>query len=272
MTPSTAGTRAATSVEHPRIASAEVDRAGAPEVIRETVRQDAAVPAAAPLGVVRLEKFDSTLYFLDEREIAYLKSSIDQEYARDPALSTLALLFDILELRTEAPIREEVIEILTDFLPELLSGGQFESAAHLISGVREVSRGAAELTESQKNALDRMRASISRPQALAQLFHALDGGGVEPTPESMGVLLRELRPAAIRQVLAWSARLSDPDTRHAVALALDSFFTEWPLGLSRMVNAPERDVVQAGLELIDILKTGHSYQVLNLPRFDLAYH
>jgi hypothetical protein len=244
----------ATKGQHPRIATPEPERTGSRGVIREAVRQDAAAPAAAPAGVVRLEKFDSTLYFLDDREIEYLKSSIDREYARDLALNTLSLLLDILQLRTDQAVREEVIGILSDFLPDLLGAGRFEAVAYLISGVREVSREAIELTDPQKDALDRLRASISRPRALAQLFYALEGGAVAPTPESMGVLLRELRPVAIRQVLAWSGQLSDPGTRNAVVFALDSFFTEWPLALSRMVSAPERGVVQAGLDLASRLK------------------
>lgn len=237
-----------------RIASASSGRTGTPDVVRETVRQDASAPSIGMSGVVQLEKFDSTLYFLDEREIEYLRSSIDREYARDLALGTLSLLLDILELRTEAGVRDEVIGILADFLPELLREGRFEAVAYLVSGVREVSLEAEALSDPHKEGLDRLRASISHPRAISQLFHALEGGAIAPTPESLGVLLRELRPAAIRRVLTWGDRLSDPRARGAVAEALDSFFTQWPHSLSRMVAAREREVVQASLALASRLK------------------
>jgi hypothetical protein len=235
-----------------QIASARPDPEKAPELLRESVRRDAA--ESPPSGVVRLESFDSTLYFLDEREIEYLKSSIDREYAQDLAVNAITLFLDILELRSAPSVREEVIAILSGLLPDLLASGNFEAVAHLVSGIREVARDAVELTETQKEALDRLRGSISNPRAIFQLFHALEAGGLAPTPESMGVLLRELRPDAVRQVLGWSDQLSDAGTRDAVVSALDSFFTAWPLSLVRMLTASERDVVQAGLSLAGRLK------------------
>jgi hypothetical protein len=218
-----------------------------PAAVREAVRVDAAAPSRQ--GIVRLEKFDSTLYFLDDMEIEYLKSAVDRVYLQDLASNVVSLLLDILELRSDAETREEVVGVLEDLLTHLLAEGRFEAVARLVAGVRESSRVAAGLTEAHKQRLDRLRASISQPRALSQLFHALEGGGVHPTSQSMGALLRELRPEAIRQMLAWSERLSDAAVRAAVVGALDGFFNEWPQALSRMIQAPERDVIQAGLQL-----------------------
>lgn len=222
-----------------------------PEAVREAVRRDV---STSKDGIVRLEQFDSTLYFLDTREIEYLKSAIDREYSQDLAINTLRLLLDVLESRPEEEVREEVIGILRDFLPELLGGGRFEAVATLLSGAREAARAAVDLTAPQKEALDRLRASISTRKALSQLFHALEGGAVAPSAESMNVLLRELRPTAVREVLTWGEKLTESHTREAVVDALDGFFSEWPHGLSRMLNAPESDVVRAGLRLAGRLK------------------
>lgn len=246
--PAAAGPRAA-----PRITSTVPGAPASPDVVRETVRQDAEADDSER-GIVRLEKFDSTLYFLDEREVAYLKGAIDREYGQDLALNSLGLLLDTLELRSAADVRREVIDVLDDFLPELFSVGKFEAVALLIAGLREAARKAVDLTDAQKDALDRIRASISEPKAVSQLFHALEGGAVAPTAPSMGILLRELRPGAVRQVLAWSVRLGDLDTRASVVEALDAFFTEWPHSLSRMMNTPEREVIRAGLKLAARLK------------------
>lgn len=70
-----------------------------------------------------------------------------------------------------------------------------------------------------------------------------------PTADSMGVLLRELRPGAVRLLLAWSDQLTVPETRAAVVTALDAFFTRWPHSLARIVGASDREAVKAGLEL-----------------------
>lgn len=240
------------SGEGPAVAPSQPP-AATPGALREAVRADAEAPPASQ-GIVRLEKFDSTLYFLDDNEIEYLKSAVDRVYADDLSISAVSLLLDILELQREPEVREEVIGILEDLLTHLLANGKFEAVAHLVGGVREAAREADGLVEKRKSRLDRLRASVSQPGPLRQLFHALEGGGVRPTPESMGALLREMRPEAIRQVLAWSDRLSDRETRAAVVAALDAFFTEWPHALSRMLQTPDRDVVEAGLDLAARLK------------------
>jgi hypothetical protein len=223
------------------------------DAIREAVREDAAEEQRRR-AIVQLEQYDSTLYFLDEREIEYLKSAIDREYTQDHAKNALALLLDTLQLRPDQDVRREVVEILADLLPHLLSEGRFDAVAYLVGEVRRVGHDAPDLRPEQKEALDRLRASVSEPRAVVQLFHALDGGGVRTTAESMGVLLRELRPQAIRQVLGWSELLGSPEAKRAVSAALEAFFSEWPHALSRMLDAEEREVVHAALGLAVRLK------------------
>jgi hypothetical protein len=250
--PDSTATATGTAPAGPRIAPSPSAPTASPHSVRETVRSE--VATAPDRTVVRLEEFDSTLYFLDQREIEYLKSAIDREYNRDLALGALEVLLDVLELRPESAVRSETIGVLRDFLPELLGAGRFEAVARLVEGVRDASRNAVDLTTSQKEALDKLRGSISQPGALSQLFHALEDGAVAPSTESMDVLLRELRPDAVREVLTWTNRLGNDATRPAVEGALDSLFTEWPHCLSRMLDSSDREVVLAGLDLAGRLK------------------
>jgi len=55
---------------------------------------------AAPMakGVVALDDFDSTLYFLDEKEISYIARELQEEYRRDVHGSSLNILFDVMEI------------------------------------------------------------------------------------------------------------------------------------------------------------------------------
>lgn len=221
--------------------------------VADAVRRDAAEPDRTR-GIVQLEKFDSTLYFLDKSEIEYLKAAIDREYSQDLAANVLSLLLDTLQLHSEPDVRAEVLEVLENLMPHLLGTGRFDAVAFLVSGARLVTQEAPDLTPTQKEALDDLRTSVSSPRALSQLFHALDDGGIRPTAESMGILLRELRPGAIRLVLSWSERLGNLDTKAAVVDALDAFFTRWPHALGRMLNAGERDVVYSALDLAHRLK------------------
>jgi hypothetical protein len=76
----------------------------APEALRAEVRADAEEEDDGR-RVVQLEKFDSTLYFLDQREIEYLRGAIDRHSAQDHSRSALDLLLDILQLRSEPEVR-----------------------------------------------------------------------------------------------------------------------------------------------------------------------
>lgn len=65
-----------------------------------------AVPAAEtappgegpPPGFVRMEDFESTLYFLEPREVSYLQEELKREYSEDQRRHAFSILLDIVEL------------------------------------------------------------------------------------------------------------------------------------------------------------------------------
>ncbi len=210
---------------------------------RRALRSDAT--AKDRRGTVRAEDFDSTLYFLDQKEIEYLKASIDQEYDREPAHDVVTLLFDTLEARSEPAVRAEVLDVLSGLLPQLLGTGRFDEVAYLSAEARRVSQ-SADLGE-HKDALERLRFGVSEPATLAQLFHALEDGGVRPTADVLWTLMREMSPDAVRRVLVWPERMSNLEAGSIVTQAVDAFFRHWPLALGRMLGAEDRTVVHAAL-------------------------
>lgn len=220
--------------------------------IRDSVREDASM-AEKKRGIVQIEAFDSTLYFLDQKEIEYLRTAIQREYSQDHAQDVLELLLDILQLRSEPEVRDEVIGILTTLMPYLLGTARFASVAYLTREIRALP-GITNLEPQHKEALDALRASVSETHALAQLFHVLDHGAVASTPETLGVLLRELSPDALRTVLVWIGQLDQPDAKVALIKAVEGFFTEWPHALSEMLSARDRTVVHRALGIANKLK------------------
>src|SRR6185312_5342880 len=60
-------------------------------------------------GIVNMADFDSTLYFLDDREIEYLQEEIKREYEQDLRTNVVAVLLDIFEAQTDPEIRAEVL-------------------------------------------------------------------------------------------------------------------------------------------------------------------
>ena len=179
--------------------------AGAPRSVAGVVEEEA--PPSA--GVVRAEDFDSTLYFLDEREIEHLRDAVNREYAQDLRLNVLAVLFDVLELQPYPTVRAELISILESFLPYLLGAGGFLAVAYVLREVRAILQRARELLPEQRKTLEELPARLSQPEALSQLLQSLDEAASHPAAEELGELFAELRPEALPTLLSWLPRVTN---------------------------------------------------------------
>jgi hypothetical protein len=140
----------------------------APEHIQESVVSD-----TRP-GVVSLDDFDTTLYFLDEKEIDYLRDGVKNEYSRDLRPSVLALLLDIFEAQWDVAVRDEICEILDGFILHLLSASQFRAVAYLLREVGVTLGRAKELKPEQRAKLEALPSRLSAPEALSQLLESLE--------------------------------------------------------------------------------------------------
>jgi hypothetical protein len=159
--------------------------------------------------MVRADEFDTTLYFLDEREITQLRDEVNREYAQDLRRSVLAMLFDVMELQPFPTVRAELISILDSFLPYLLGAGDFLSVAYVLREVRTVLQRARELLPEHKKALEDLPGRLSQPEALSQLLTSLDEAAAHPSPEELGELFAELRPEALPTLLSWLPRVTN---------------------------------------------------------------
>jgi hypothetical protein len=196
----------------------------------------AAVEEEAPprTGTVRTDEFDTTLYFLDEREIAQLRDEVNREYAQDLRRSVLAMLFDVMELQPYPTVRAELISILDSFLPYLLGAGDFLAVAYVLREVRAVLQRARELLPEHKQALGDLPARLSQPEALSQLLQSLDEAAAHPSPEELGELFAELRPEALPTLLSWLPRV----TNQRLKVVLEQ-------SLQRLASAHAPDLVGA---------------------------
>ncbi|MGE5927532.1 MAG: hypothetical protein ACM357_09270, partial [Gemmatimonadota bacterium] len=132
--------------------SEPIERQGEPpdataEARRAQVEEEA---PPKPKGIVDLEDFDGTLYFLDESEINYVIDAVKHEYARDVRSGAIALLFDIFELEQAPAVRDEIIAIIETFFPNLLNQGEFRVVAAVLRELRGMAAGARELTADQQ--------------------------------------------------------------------------------------------------------------------------
>jgi HEAT repeat protein len=200
------------------IEKGETIPAATPTDVRHAVQEEA--PPKRD-GVVSIEDFDTTLYFLEDKEIEYLRQEVDREYSQDLRRNVLSMLFDLLELQTYGTVRAELISITENFIPYLLGAGDFRSVAFVLREARTVLQRARELIAEHRQALEALPARLSQSEALAQLLQSLDEATVHPSEEELSELFQELRAEALGTLMAWLPKLTNEQVRELVQRAAE---------------------------------------------------
>jgi hypothetical protein len=166
-----------------------------------------------------MEDFDTTLYFLEDPEIDYLKKDVEREYSQDLRRNVLSMLFDLLELQTYGTVRAELISIVENFIPYLLGAGDFRSVAFILRETRAILQRARELIPEHRQTLQGLPTRLSQSDSLSQLLQALDEATLHPSQEDLSELFQELRPEALSMLMSWIGKLHDPYVRDLVQAA-----------------------------------------------------
>ena len=169
-----------------------------------------------PEGMVDVEDFHSTLYFLDDWEIEYLTGEIDQEYQQNLRAKVLEILFEVFELQQNTKVRGEIISIIDSFLPHLLGVGDFQSVTLVVRRLRKLLDGTQELTPDHRQAITTLPVKLSNPTALGQLIQSLDDAAVQPTKGDIAEFFGELGPHVLDTVLAWMPKLTNERVRETL--------------------------------------------------------
>ena len=230
---------------------AENQAAPSPDQVRQGVQQEV---RDKPEGIVSVDDFDSTLYFLDDDEVAYLNGEIEREYSHDIRRNVLSMLFDILEVQANPPGDGEIIAIFHEFIPYLLGAGDFASVAYLLGEARVILERVPQLAEEHREALARFPANLSQPDTLNQLLQSLDEAEEPPADEDLSALFGELTPDAIETVLSWLPRLKNATAKDVLTRAMGRLAPSNPQAVGRALGSPENTVVIGALQLITQLK------------------
>ncbi len=177
-----------------------------PTTVRRQV-EDEAPPKRE--GLVSIDDFDTTLYFLDDKEIEYLHKEVEREYAQDLRGNVLAMLFDLLELQTYGTVRAELISIVENFIPYLLGAGDFRSVAFILRECKVILQRARELIPEHRQVLEALPTRLSQADALSQLLQSLDEATSHPTEDELSELFGELRADALGTLMGWLPKLSN---------------------------------------------------------------
>jgi len=167
-------------------------------------------------GLVSVDDFDTTLYFLDDKEVEYLHKEVEREYAQDLRRNVLAMLFDLLELQTYGTVRAELISILENFIPYLLGAGDFRSVAFILRESKVILQRARELIPEHRQTLTTLPTRLSQADALSQLLQSLDEAAGHPTEEDLSELFSELTADALGTLMGWLPKLHNERVRDLV--------------------------------------------------------
>jgi hypothetical protein len=195
-----------------------------------------------PPGVVNLDAFDATLYFLEESEIEYLRGEIRNEYQSDLRRNVLGVLLDIYESQADPRTRAEVLAYVNSLMVTLLVAGHYSGIAYLLRELRVCAERAPGLTDADKEALHSVSGKLSEPESLAQLLTALDERADLPPEEDIEALFEQLRPTVLGAVLGWLGRLQSVRVRALLEKAADRLAAANTSELIRLINSPETDV------------------------------
>jgi hypothetical protein len=234
-------------------AEAQETPADAVEAARE--EEAAGGTAAAPSGVVSMDDFDATLYFLDDAEIRYIREELEAEYAMDLRAAVLNKLFDILELQPDPRVRSETMGIINKLLLHLLAAARFDTVAYLIRESRTVLDRARELEPALRQELQALPQRLSAPETLGQVLQQLDDSPTLPAAADLDLLFSELSASALAPILSWLGRVREPALRTLLAAAAERLAASGTAELVRLIGSADEAVAAEAMRRAGALRT-----------------
>ena len=206
-------------------------------------------------AVVNMQDFDATLYFLDDKELEYLRDEIEREYASDLRFNVIAILFDIYEAQQSPAIRAEISELVENLMLMLLASGQLRAVAYLLAETQIVAKRAPGMTPEQIERLGRLPERLSAPEPLSQLLQALDEAADLPPQEELADLFEQLSAPALETIFARIARMQNAKVRPLVEQAADRLASSNTAEMVKLILSNNRDVAREAVRRAGAMKT-----------------
>jgi hypothetical protein len=226
-------------------------------------------PAQAEAGlqstnssIAKLDDFDATLYFLDDREVEYLQGEIRREFSTDLRPAVIASLLDIFEAHKDPTVREEICGLLDYFLLILLSTAQYRNAAYLLREASVTAGRAPEILDPQKQRLTQMGELMSDPKPLGQLLQALEESPLRAPQMELDELFGILQPRALETILSWIGRSNNPQLKMLLELAATRLASTHSAELIRLIGSDDEAVVMEAIRRAAALKSAAAVPAL----------
>ena len=194
--------------------------------------------------------FSPTRYALEPEEKEQLKRALAAEMARDVRHDVLAALFDRLE-DPELPERKsEILKILRELLPSLLSRGAIEPVAGILEELAALRGESGLLDEIHERECDDLLDDLSSVETLEELVHALQDGTVDVPVEVLGRFLNFLRAGALPVLLEAAEREEVPGLKDTLRGAVHGIARENPQALLALLEHENPVVTSGAVRLI----------------------
>ena len=157
------------------------------------------------------QDFSPTTYALEPEEKADLQRALAAEMSRDLRHDVLAALFDRLEDPEYPDRKSEILKILRELLPNLLSRGALESVASILEELSMVRAEPGVLGKMHLRECDDLLDDLSSAETLEELVRALQDGTIDVPVDVLGRVLKFLRPGALPVLLGAAEQEGIPD-------------------------------------------------------------
>ncbi len=242
--------------------SVESTRGDVPERIVAPEEVESELHLVASSSVARMDEYDSTLYFLDDHEIQYLRDEVRKDFGSDMRPPVVASLLDTFEQETDPTVRDEIAGILDNLFLLFLSVTQFRAAAYLIREARVTAGRANEILIGQSQRLLQLSDRLSEKEVLGQLLEALEDTPLRPPQHDLHELLGQLKPAALETILGFVGKSRNSDLRTLLESAASKLASNHTSELVRLISSSNQSVAFEAIRRAGAMKTSAAVSAL----------
>jgi hypothetical protein len=198
--------------------------------------------SAFAAGLTR-EDFDETLYSLEPAELDTVRKEVEVEMKRDVRGDVLHALFDRLEDGSHPDRQAEIVEILDQLLPLLLSRGELGPAARILEELGRLVDGGVGVNAALSERVKELFARLSDPKVLEQFVAALEEGALAPDSEDVTLFFSRLEAGAL-PVLVRLAAMSTPAVSARLGAALTGLASRHPEAVAPLLASDDPVLVR----------------------------
>jgi HEAT repeat protein len=171
---------------------------------------------------------------LEEADLIYLRREMEAEWSRPLVRDVVLALLDQFEMRDQER-RRQVVDILREFLPDLLSARDYENVALIVNELQLLANKTGELETQQ------LVASLlsDMSEAMAELVSAGGRDAVGPDAGATEALLGALQAEAIPTLVRAIPAMPGTAAREQLGEALDRLVSAHPQHITQLLVAED---------------------------------